>query len=305
MQDLASDLMALLPDGDKALEVLRRYEGILVREDGGDHEPGDIMALIAPLLVLHGVQEQDISGAAAAAHLIADARSSIGNFELSGWKVFCISSVYEQYGLHIANKLGIFSQNSAFTVFPLSDLRRSLRKEDTTTLQMLESSILELYPPADEGKIKSVLDRAYGELAASTGGKAFGEIKPVSGKRKLGVLTRFASKSNQPLSGWVAVGDGINDAALLQAVNKAGGLSIAFNADLNALSSATLSVASGSLKPLLPVLEAWKKGQHKVVERYARERAGSKDPLLHWLPQEKDLDSIAGLHRHVRVNTGY
>ena len=76
----------------------------------------------------------------------------------------------------------------------------------------------------------------------------------------------------EPLSGWTVVGDSITDLKMLQAVNKAGGLAIAFNANEYALKYATMSLASVRLDDLWIALEAWQQGGRPAVERVVEER---------------------------------
>jgi predicted HAD superfamily phosphohydrolase len=59
---------------------------------------------------------------------------------------------------------------------------------------------------------------------------------------------------------------------MLQAVNKTGGLAIAFNADEYALKCATMSLASVRLDNLWIVLEAWEKGGRQDVEKVVKEK---------------------------------
>ena len=95
-------------------------------------------------------------------------------------------------------------------------------------------------PIADDDRIKQSLDNFFWEkLPATDMGAAIKEVKPVGGRRKVAALNRFAETYQQPLSRWVVVGDSITDFRMLQAVEKAGGLAIAFNANEYALPYAT------------------------------------------------------------------
>ena len=89
----------------------------------------------------------------------------------------------------------------------------------------------------------------------------------MGGRRKVAALNSFAEAHRQPLSGWVVVGDSITDARMLQAVDEAGGLAIAFNASQYALSGATMSLASTFLSDLTEVLQIWSRSQRKGVEK--------------------------------------
>ena len=100
------------------------------------------------------------------------------------------------------------------------------------------------------------------------------------------------------------VGDSITDFRMLQAVEAAGGLAIAFNANEYALPYATMSLASTSISDLTEVLAAWKKGQRKEVERLVKEKeklGGSGDRgYFHWLSGRKDIDEVIEIHKRIR-----
>ena len=108
----------------------------------------------------------------------------------------------------------------------------------------------------------------------------------------------------KPLSRWTVVGDSITDFKMLRAVNKAGGLAIAFNANEYVLPYSTLGLASVSLYDLWVVLEAWEKGSRQVVKRVVKERekaGGSGDrEHFHWLAEEKDITTPLEIHKGIR-----
>lgn len=304
-QDNAYELMKLFPNGDRIFEVISRYDDLLTLEEREDYEPGDTLALIVPFLVCHNISEDDIATLAAKAGLTGGAEKLISWLQTKGWKVFCISTSYEQYARHITQKLGIYTHNVASTSFPIEEMRRTLCKEDAALLQQMEKEILTMRPVDDDTKIKQSLDRFFGEkLPATKIGKLIKEVKPVGGRRKVDALNRFADKQDQPLSDWVVVGDSITDFRMLQAVDKAGGISIAFNASEFALPYSTMSLASTMLSDLTEVLEAWQEGRRSRVERVVKwkEEIGGRGDrsYFNWLSGRKDIDDIVVTHKRIR-----
>jgi energy-converting hydrogenase A subunit R len=304
-QDNAYDLMKLFPDGDKVFEVISRYDDLLTLEAREDYEPGDTLALIVPFLLRHNISEDNITTLAANASFIGGAEKLVSGLEFSGWKIFCITTTYEQYAIHITHKLGIYAHNVASTPFPLSQIRQTLQKEDLTLLQETETGILKMRPFDDDDRIKQSLNQFFWEkLPATTLGQAIKQVKPVGGRRKVDALNRFATKYDQPLSGWVVVGDSITDFRMLQAVEAAGGLAIAFNANEYALPYATMSLASTFISDLTDVLAAWKKGKRGEVQRLVAEKesmGGSSDRgYFHWLSGRKDIDEVTQIHKRIR-----
>jgi len=304
-QDNAYELMKLFPNGDKIFEVISRYDDLLTLEEREDYEPGDTLALIVPFLILHNISEADIASLAVKATLTGGAADLISRLEASGWKIFCITTTYEQYAIHITQKLGIYSHKVACTLFPLDKFHKTLCKEDSELLQQAEEEILTMRPVADDDRIKQSLDYFFWEkLPATELGTAISEVKPVGGRRKVATLNRFAEAHNQPLSKWVVVGDSITDSRMLQAVEEAGGLAIAFNANEYALPYSTMSLASTFISDLTEVLQAWQKGQRKAVEKIVKEKektGGREDRgYFHWLSGRENIDEVIEIHKRIR-----
>jgi energy-converting hydrogenase A subunit R len=304
-QDNAYELMKLFSNGDKVFEVISRYDDLLTLEEREDYEPGDTLALIVPFLVLHNISENDIADLASKASLTGGAEKLTSWLESKGWKVFCITTTYEQYAIHITHKLGIYSHNVAYTPFPGGKLRLTLGKEEAALLQQTEEDILTMRPFDDDTRIKQSLDHFFWEKLPTTNlGEVIKEVKPVGGRRKVAALKKFADKYDQPLSNWVVVGDSITDFRMLQAVDEARGLAIAFNANEYALPYSTMGLASTLISDLTEVLEAWQKGQRSGVERVVKtkEKIGGMGDrgYFHWLSGRKDIDEVIEIHKRIR-----
>jgi energy-converting hydrogenase A subunit R len=304
-QDNAYELMKLFPNGDRIFKVISRYDDLLTLEEKEGYEPGDTLALIVPFLVLHNITENDIASLAVKATFTGGAIDLISKLQFAGWKVFCISTSYEQYATHITQKLGIYTHNVACTPFPLNKLRQTLSQEEVKLLQQAEEDMLTMRPVADDERIKQSLDKFFWEkLPATDLGAAIKEVKPVGGQRKVAALTRFADKYDQPLAKWVVIGDSITDFRMLQAVEEAGGLAIAFNANEYALPYASMGLASTLISDLQEVLEAWQKDGRGWVERVVKykEKWGNKGEggYFHWLSGRKDINDIIEIHKRIR-----
>lgn len=304
-QDNAYDLMKLFPNGDRVFEVISYYDDLLTLEEREDYEPGDTLALIVPFLLLHQITEDDITTLAANASFTGEAVKLISWLQYHIWKVFCITTTYEQYALHITQKLDIYAQNVASTPFPLNKLRQALSEAELSRLRQAEADILTMKPGKDDARLKQRLDDFFWQkLPATDVGAIIKEVKPVGGRRKVAALNKFAEKYDQPLSNWIVVGDSITDFRMLQTVDEAGGLAIAFNANKYALPYATMSLASTHISDLTEVLQAWQKGQRKEAEKIVRgkEKAGgTKDRNhFHWLAGRKDIDDVIETHQRLR-----
>jgi energy-converting hydrogenase A subunit R len=304
-QDNAYELMKLFPRGGKIFEVISRYDDLLTLEGRSDYEPGDTLALIAPFLACHGIKEEQITAMGQKAGLTPGAIELVSKIKSRGWNVFCISTSYEQYAFPITRRLGINGDNVACTSFPLEQIRQLLNQDEFAILEQVEHEIVNLSPFTDDTRIREYLDHFYGDILPKTSyGGMIGQVKPVGGRRKVEALENFSTRMGKPLSGWTAVGDSITDFKMLQAVNKAGGLAIAFNANEYILPYTTLGLASVSLYDLWMVLEIWERGGRHIVKKLVkdREKTGGHDnrEYFHWLDGTKDITHALKIHKTIR-----
>ena len=302
-RDNAYDLMKLFPDGDKIFEVISRYDDLLTMEGRYGYEPGDTLALIVPFLVLHNISEADIAASARRTTLTGGAEKLVSALKAEGWQVFCITTTYEQYAHYVTDMLGIPSENVACTPFPLDKYKEMLCNEDTFLLQAMEKDILNIAD--DDTLIKNKLDVFFWKsLPRTRFGKAIREVKPVGGWRKVEALKNFCRRLNCSLSEWAVIGDSITDCRILKEVDKAEGVSVAYNANQYALPYATMSLASTDISDLMPVLQTWQeKGRQeagKFVLEMAEKGCNGDRNCFHWLAEKKNMQDIIALHRGLR-----
>lgn len=305
-QDNAYELMNLFPQGKRLFEVISRYDDLLALEGKEGYEPGDTLALIVPFLLYHGICEDNIGSIAQKAKLVQGARELVTHLISRGWEVFCISTSYEQHALTITGRVGIDRNNVACTSFPLDSYRQMLSQESSLRIRIgkIEEEILSL-PAMDDGRIKACLDRFYWvDLPSTELGRIIQQVRPVGGMRKVMALQRFAAERHQHIGSFVVVGDSITDSSILESVNGAGGLSVAFNANEYALPCATLSLASIDLSDLASVLEAWARGGRGGAEQVVREKEkaggmGNREHF-HWLEGARELKAVQEVHRRIR-----
>jgi predicted HAD superfamily phosphohydrolase len=297
------DLLQLVPDGNKVLKIAEQYDEQLLRTEIPEHEPGDIPVLMLILMLLLGnMNEADITRVASESKLTPGALELVTGLLTDGWRVFCITTEYEQYAIHITHKFGIYAHNVASTPLPLDSMHTLLTEQETTMFRYIVDNILALSLD-DDAQIKQMLDRLFSaDLPAIPIGQLIQQIKPVRGRRKTDALKRFAEKYQEPISKWVVIGDSIADADMLAQVDSQGGLAVAFNGGRHTLSSATMSLASTHISDLKDILQAWKKGGRKEAKRLVQEkekRGGVGDRAhFHWLAERDKtrIDDIAQLH---------
>lgn len=304
-QDNAYELMKLAPNGGRAFEALSRYDDLLTIEKRPGYEPGDTLSLIVPFLVYYDVSEAKITELTERASLVDGAPELVSALRREGWNVFCISTSYSQYALHITARVGIDHNKVACTGFELDRYRSKLGREDFERVRRVEQDILEGWGD-DESQMKARLDRFFWqELAGTRLGQAMAEVKPVGGQRKVEALQRFAGICGCPVKEAAALGDSITDWVMLHTVRDAGGLSIAFNANEYALPHATIGLASTHLSDLYPILEIWQSGGLGAVERAVRQREEEGTPdanrdNFQWLKDRRDVEAPLAVHKRLR-----
>jgi predicted HAD superfamily phosphohydrolase len=297
--------MNLFPGGDKVLAVVSRYAGLMAQAKKESYEPGDIFTYILPFLLLHNIQEDQLADLAYRATFSGGAAHLISQLEYSGWKIFCFTATYEEYALHITQKLGIYAHRVACTPLPLKEMYPVISKSETELISQVEKEILTLVSGNDDILIQNKLNSFYYQQLPQTGiADYLNQVKPVGGKRKLEALNKLSVKLDQPLSNWVVVGNTQEDSLCMQAVEGAKGLAIAFNADEDVLSRSTLSLASANIGDLLDVLQSWQKGGHNTVEKLVREKekmgGGDERGYFHWLSGKTDFTEAIEVHRRLK-----
>lgn len=302
VQDNAYELMKLFPDGGKVFEVISRYDDLLALEGREGYEPGDTLALIVPFLVCHSLSLRDIEGLADRAFIVDGARELINS--LKDWHVFCISTSYEQYASRIVRRVGIAQENVACTRFDVKRYQSLAKEGDLAIVRDIEREILTIKLGDDESMKKRLDHFFWVELPRTSLGLALEEVKPMGGRRKAGALQRFVQAYGGSLERTVAVGDSITDASMLEAVNNAGGLAIAFNANEYCLPYATIGLASTNIGDLRTALDAWEQGGRETVETIIREKekGGGKGDRenFHWLEGRSDLKEPLEIHKRTR-----
>lgn len=296
--DHAYELMSLTPQGQRLFELLSRYDDQLTLEGRTDYEPGDTLRLILPFLLSHGRKDKDIEHLAHQARLTQGAGELISHLQDTGWRVLCITTSYEPYALSLTQRLGILPTDVASTPLSLDHLRPRLRSDDLDWLKQAEVVLLALSED-EEMPMKEKLDCFFWQQLPPPLAAILDEVRPTGGWRKVEALKRLAPGT--PFSQVVVVGDSITDSRILQAVDEAGGLSIAFNANEYALPYATLGLASTSILDLAPMLDAWAAQGRAGVK--AKVGPGQGDRAhFHWLKEgELPLDQHFRFRRLLRA----
>ncbi len=300
-QDNAYELMGLFENGLRIFETISKYDDLLALEGREGYEAGDTLALIAPFLVYHKIAEENIAEVSKKAMLVSGAKELISDLQIRGWEVYIISTSYEQHAHNIGEQLGVTKDKIYCTRFPLDKYIEEFEGQDTSIIADAESEILEMYPPINDMKVKMRLDRFFfNDMPKTPFGKVMHEMEVVGGARKVKAAQGIARKHEINLEDMVVVGDSITDFKMLQSVNEAKGLAVAFNANQYAIPYATIGLATTNMMDLLEILMQWKEnGREGLISAFS-EQKNKKEPYIHVLLGKEKFDDVISIHKEVR-----
>jgi energy-converting hydrogenase A subunit R len=316
-QDNAYEVMGLVGNGQEIFEIISRYDDLLTLEGRQDYEPGDTLALIAPFLVFHGINEEDVTSISDQAILVDGTKEIVQTLKERDWGEFIVSSSYQQHAHNVAKKIGVELENTVCTKFPLDKYREEFTQDDFGLIREAEKDILKLYPPDQTSEkdtdIKSRLDWFFwNDLQVTKLGKIMTDMRVVGGQRKVEAVQKIAKAHDKKLSEVVVVGDSITDFKMLKKVNEANGIAVAFNANEYALPYATLGLATTSMLNLMTVIDNWElNGREAVLDAVdaledqaeietKTEEVKPDAAYYHNLTNKENFDDILKIHKALR-----
>ena len=259
-QDNAYEVMGLFENGHKIFEIISKYDDILTLKGRENYEPGDTLKLIVPFLLYHGITEKDIKKISQKARIISRTKKTISELKKQGFKIFVISTSYQQHAYNIARQIGIKKENVACTRLELEKIYEKLKGEDFTLIERAEKRILEGYPKVD---VEFLDNFFFKELMKTKVGEIFKEVTIIGGRRKVEAMLKFKPEINNA----IAIGDSITDFKMLGKVREEKGLAIAFNGNEYCIPYASIGIATVDQRFILPLLITFKEdGRDKAIE---------------------------------------
>ncbi len=311
-QDNAYEVLGLAERGKELFAVLSRYDDLLTLEGREGYEPGDTLKLILPFLIYHRITEEDIRRVSGRAEILAGAKETVARLKGMGWRVYIISTSYEQHAHGIGARLGIPVEDIACTPMPLDKYQKVVGEEERAAIKAAEETILGLREARDIELVEA-LDRIFFD---GHGGvmQAMNEVRVVGGRRKAEAMEGFLGRDGLSLPDTMAVGDSITDAQMLEKVREGIGLAVAFNGNEFSIPSATVALATTDMRALIPLAEAFREGGREAAVRLAGELgAGGRSgmaPRYHRLEGlgEEGMRAVMEVHktyrRYVRGEAG-
>ena len=199
--------------------------------------------------------------------------------------------------------------------------QNELGKEEFRVIERAEKDILKLYPPKDDEKLKSILDRFFfDEILRTELGRVIEDMSVVGGERKVKAVKDVADENDKDLSEIIVIGDSITDFKMLQSVRERKGIAVVFNGNEYAVPYANVGLAGTDMRFMQVVTDAWSKGRRESVIEAVKswekgiESVSSKlvpDELktivnegakacFHYLEGDVDLESVIRVHKEFR-----
>lgn len=301
-------------DGDKLFPVLSRYDDLLALANKEGYEPGDTLWLMVPFLIEAGVTETDIRTVALEAGLVPGIREFFAELQRRDLSPAIISTSYEQHALTIAERLSVPRDRVYCTKFPLDIIQKTYvrgGKIDVGFVSRIREKAVKLFTDdlesgASDEAIKKLLNPFFWDELPQTRFGEIARVEVIGGRRKVKALEQALGTSY--LSEAFVVMDSITDFRMAQAVEAAGGIAVAWNANWFLIPWASCGVAATDARAVQPLFEAWQKGRRPAVREFIESAPlpedPNKGPYYHWLAGEDDglkKQIILPFHKRLRV----
>lgn len=247
---------------------------------GRKYEPGDTLGLIAPILIAFGVTEKDLVDVARKnASFIDGAERAIALLKASH-DFNVITTSYRQYIDYTASLVGIQSQNTFGTMFPIDKYGKAIDEKDKKLVREWVQAIaglprLNIGPNSKKEDLSKEqldavekLDKFFFEILPKTSFRGvLNDVKPIGGSRKYEAVLKFLN--GRKLSESVTVGDSITDVVMLEETKKAGGLALCFNGNEYAMRHSNFSIVSDNCMATAAVADIFENGGMEALRRIA------------------------------------
>jgi len=301
-------------NGEKLFPVISRYDDLLTLQNRERHEPGDTLMFIIPFLIEAGVTEEDLKTVSAKAGLVPGICELFSELQNQGCSIYIISTSYKQHALSIAQRVGVPLKQVYCTKFPLDQLQKEVSKEVLSLVREVREKVVSLYQDDlesgvnDEAILKLLNPFYWKKLPKTKLGQVIAKIKVMGGRRKVWALEKAIKDiGGNHLSEAFVVGDSITDFRMAQAVEAAGGVALAWNANWYLLPHASCGVAAIDARAVLPLFKAWREGGRAAVREFIENSQAPKDPesgpYYHWLAgrDEEFQKEVLVIHKKLRV----
>lgn len=300
-------------DGKRLFPVLSRYvlsRYILAPFNEEGYEPGDTLNFQIPFLIEAGVTEEDLRKVSAQAGIVPGIIEFFSEVKRDGCRVGIISTSYEQHALPVAKRIGVPIKQVYCTRFPLDQLRKKVM--DKALICQVRKRAVKLYcddleSGVNDAEMRKVLDPFFLKYLPGTElGQAMTKVKVMGGRRKVWALEEAVQANGGfHLGNAFVVGDSSTDFRMIQVIEAAGGIALAWNANWYILPYATCGVAAADAQAVKPLFKAWQEGGRaavrEIIKAIPEPQNSEVGPYYQWLVGRNNKFHREALSVHKRL----
>ncbi len=296
--DHAYELMALLPQGRELFERISRYDDLLTLSGREGYQAGDTLKLIIPFLLVHGINDEEVTKISRATPLTPGAEDCVAQIRDRGWSVGIITTGYQPHALSVGDRLGIAQEMIVATSVQF-DLWDSLVTDDAEAFILAYQEKILRVPLEDDETLQKVMDEFFWSHLVNYPMGIVLETVVVGGRKKVESVTQMADRYGVDLTRCAFVGDSITDSEVLRYLKVSGGLSLVFNGNEYALASGQVGVAGDDLTAILAVLDAFDRGGPDSARHFVNAPPPDARHFYQWLTDENWREALP-VHRKFR-----
>jgi predicted HAD superfamily phosphohydrolase len=288
--DIALELCEkFIPKGRKFFSAMSIYDEKMAREHRRkDYKHGDALRLILPFLRAFGLDDRKMDEVCHQNLKVLPGAAKTMRFVQEFMVPFIVSTSYEHYIAAACDAIDFPFESSICTRLSLDSVRmeefeRKLLKDYACEIAAMEGPLLAMRASPDgtrEGRdaFSRVDEIMWAELVGLRSREFINEVHTVGDIEKAAASADICKKTGLTLEECMYVGDGITDVKAMEIVRQAGGLSVSFNGDADAVAHADVAVMAGDTTVTSILAEAfYRAGKDSVL-----------DLVDHW-----DLDALA------------
>jgi energy-converting hydrogenase A subunit R len=245
-------LFAMISDYDDYLvedKIIKSSLGI------SNYQPGDTLRLMAPIYALN-FTDSDLKRLAESNLGLLPGCRDLFEFLSKDWKIYVISTSYEQFAFNVTNYLKIPPDQVYCTAFEIDKMQietKEVREELTILVNDILNKFLE-----NENNLQTVIEDLHHFFWKGNNSgyiKAMKRIEVRGGERKESAIEEISQKEEVSLSEMIAIGDSITDINMLERIKKENGISISFNGNRFSIKKANIAITATSNLGILPIFD--------------------------------------------------
>jgi len=268
----------IIEGGEHFFQVVSRYENVLaniVRKDGV--KAGDTLRLILPFLKAYGATDSSLLRMSREDLRVVPGADKTMRYVQEFMSSFIVSTSYEHYVGAACEHIGFPFENAFCTRLSMDMYEMEEWEEETLRNLAKEIVRMPLIKVPDNARnvrdleqddrmmVRRLEEIFWTEMTDLSSYQLISQVNPVGSDEKATSVVEICKRLSVPLEDCMYVGDGVTDVRALQVVRRSGGLSVAFNGNIDALREADVAVISENTIPTSILAEIFYRGGREGV----------------------------------------